>query len=74
MTRLQVTLCVRNVYEATIVYGMRNLIDQSVIVYIYTQYIYLRDFSIFDTMLLHLKLQTCFVLPGLICAIRSFQK
>ena len=27
-----------------------------------------RDFSSFDTMLLYLKLQTCFVLPGLIGA------
>ena len=34
----------------------------------------LRDFSSFDTMLLHLKLQTYFVLPGLISAIRSLQK
>ena len=29
----------------------------------------LRDFSSFDTMLLHLKFQTCFVLPGLISVI-----
>ena len=36
--------------------------------------VYLRDFSSFDKMLLHLKLQTCFVLPGLINAIRSFKK
>ena len=27
-------------------------------------YVYERDFSSFDKMLLHLKLQTCFVLPG----------
>ena len=29
-------------------------------------YIFMRKFSNFDNMLLHLKLQTCFVLPGLI--------
>ena len=35
----------------------------------------LRDyFSSFDKILVHLKLQTCFVLPGLFSAIRSFQK
>ena len=34
----------------------------------------LRDFSSFDKMLVHLKLQTRFVLPGLISLIRSFQK
>ena len=34
----------------------------------------LRDYSSFDIMLVHLKLQTCFVLPGLTSAIRSFQK
>ena len=32
------------------------------------------DFSSFDIMLLHLKLQTCFFLPGLISTIRSLQK
>ena len=31
----------------------------------------LRDFSSFDIMLLHLKLQTCFVLPGLISTITA---
>ena len=31
----------------------------------------LRDFSSFDIMLLHFKLQTCFVLPGLISAIMA---
>ena len=31
-------------------------------------------FSSFDEMLIHLKLQTFFVLPGLISAIRSFRK
>ena len=31
-------------------------------------------FSSFDEMFVHLKLQTCFILPGLISAIRSFQK
>ena len=36
--------------------------------------IILRDFSSFDKMLVHHKLQTCFVLPGLFSAIRSFQK
>ena len=35
--------------------------------------IFMRDFSSFDIMLLHLKFQTCFVLPGLINAIRNFQ-
>ena len=36
---------------------------------------FLRDFSRFDIMLVHLKLQTCcFVFPGLFSAIRSFQK
>ena len=37
---------------------------------------FMRDylFSIFDIMLLHLKLQTCFVLPGLISTILNFQK
>ena len=34
-------------------------------------YMFTRDFSSFDIMLLHLKLQTCFVLPGLISAINS---
>ena len=34
----------------------------------------LTDFSSFDKMLAHLKLLACFVLPGLISAIRSFQK
>ena len=33
----------------------------------------MRDFSSFDTMLLYLKLQTCFVLPGVISAIRSLK-
>ena len=33
----------------------------------------MRDFSSFNIMLLQLKLQTCFVLPGLISTIRSFQ-
>jgi len=33
---------------------------------------YLRYFSSFDIMLLHLKLQTCFVFPGLISAIWIF--
>ena len=32
------------------------------------------DFSSFDKILVHLKLQTCFVRPGLISAIWSFQK
>ena len=32
------------------------------------------DFSSFDKILVHLKLQTCFVLPGLISTIQSFQK
>ena len=34
----------------------------------------LRDFSSSDKMLVHLKLQICFVLPGLISAIRSLKK
>ena len=34
----------------------------------------MKDFSSFDKMLVHLKLQTCFVLPGLISAIRSLKK
>ena len=34
----------------------------------------LRDFSSFDEMLVHLKLQTWFALPGLISAIRSLKK
>ena len=33
-------------------------------IYIYL-YIFMRDLSSFDIMLLHLKLQTCFVFPGL---------
>ena len=37
-------------------------------------HIFMRDFSNSDIMLLHLKLQTCFVLPGFFSAIRSFQK
>ena len=35
---------------------------------------FMRYFSCFHIMLLHLKLQICFVLPELISAIRSFQK
>ena len=41
--------------------------------YLYHLYIYfnfLKDFSSFDKMLVHLEFQTCFVLPGLISAIR----
>ena len=34
----------------------------------------LREFSSFDKMLVHLRLQTCFVLPGLISAIQSLKK
>ena len=37
-------------------------------------WLYLRDFYSFDKMLVHLKFQTCLVLPGLINEIRSFQK
>ena len=33
-----------------------------------------RDFHSFDELLVHLKLHTCFVLPGLFSAIRSFKK
>ena len=32
------------------------------------------DLSSFDKILVHFKLQTCFVLPGLFSAIRSFKK
>ena len=42
-------------------------------IYIYWN-ILLRNFSSFDIILLHLQLQTCFVLPGLLSTIRSFQK
>ena len=31
--------------------------------------LFMRDFSSFDIKLLHLELQTCFVLPGLVSAI-----
>ena len=40
----------------------------------YGSYNILIDFSSFDKILVHLKLLTCFVLPGLFSAIRSFQK
>ena len=37
-------------------------------------HIYLRDFYSFHKMLVHLKLLTCFVLPGFISATRSLKK
>ena len=37
-------------------------------------YLFRDYFSSFDKILIHLKLQTCFVLPGLFSAIQSFQK
>ena len=40
---------------------------------IIAKFVSLRDFSSFDKILVHLKLLTCFVLPGLISAIQSFQ-
>ena len=52
------------IYEANVdkIYIYRN------IGLIHKDTCYLRDFSSFDTMLFHLKLQTCLVLPGLISA------
>ena len=36
--------------------------------------LFLIDFSSFDKIFVHLKLQTCFVVPRLLSAIRSFRK
>ena len=65
-------------YKKQQVFGRRNRCGRWGIythIYLHIHTVIFRDyFSSFDKILVHLKLQTCFVLPGLFSAIRSLKK